>query len=113
MQLIFFIIAIGLIALKVMGRIAWSWVTVGIIAVALLILPGLLNGNIFGTLFKSNNSNTNDPLQTDACGCGPTQTVSMSRRNWLGNWKDAGTAPCNIALSRTSSGRYRMNGCVN
>lgn len=113
MQFIFFLIAIGMIVLKVMNRISWSWVTVGLISVALLLLPGLLNGNIFGTLFKSTNSNTNDPLLVDACGCGPTQVVGMSRRNWLGKYKDAGTAPCNVALSRVAGGRYRINGCVN
>lgn len=106
--------AIGVIVLKVLGYIAWSWLTVGIIAAALLLIPGLLTGTLFGTLFKSNNANTNDPLQIDACGCGPGQTVSLSRRSIWGKWKDGGTADCGTALSRVKgSGRWRMNGCVN
>lgn len=114
MELLLFIAAVGIIALKVMGRITWSWVTVGLLALAFFILPSILNGGLFGTFLRGNNSNTNDPLQTDGCGCGPTQTVAMSRRNMWGNWKNAGTAPCTTALSRVAdSGRWRMDGCVN
>jgi len=97
-----------------MGKIKWSWVTVGIIALILILIPNILSGALFGAFLKSNNSNSNDPLQVDSCGCGPTQTVSLSRRNIWGKWIDAGTAPCDTALSRVKgSGRWRMNGCVN
>lgn len=107
------LLAIALIAAKALGYISMGWLAVIAIAAVLFILPSIISGNFFGTLFKDKNSNTEDPLLTDACGCGPTQSISLSRRNIWGNWKDAGIAPCNVALSRVSSRRWRINGCVN
>jgi len=116
MNFLLFLLAGLLIYLKFRGTISWSWTVVAAIVIGMLLLPSLLGGGGvgFGTLFRSNNSNTNDPLKIDGCGCGPGQTVALSRRNMWGKYKNAGSAPCNVALNRVSSnGRYRIDGCIN
>jgi hypothetical protein len=60
MSLLFLLLIGVLVALKAFGKIDLSWVTIGIIALALWLLPMLTNG--LGGLFGSN-SNTSDPLE--------------------------------------------------
>jgi hypothetical protein len=108
---LFLIVMAVLIYFKMTNRISLSWWLIAGIGVVTLWFTGALNSLIPSL---TTGSNTTDPLKKDACGCGPGQSVSMSRRNFWGNYKSAGIVPCQIALTRIAKdGKWRSNGCVN
>lgn len=111
MSFLLFVLSAILVYMKISGKIRWSWLTVGAVAIGLVFFTQITG--YVSSLFRSITQGGGDDPQVNpnaACGCGPNQLVLVKKRRFFG--KDpSDTVTCDQFQQLSS--KWYIAGCLN